>query len=92
MILSLILFLIYIIGVFLALFMIAWLNVKHDYDYIPEFSLLSWIFVIVTIFIIVTSPLYNLYCWLCNKLENTNKNKYKNNQNKWEDKKNLSKD
>ena len=85
MILSLILFVIYIIGVFLALFMIAWLNVKHDYDYIPELSLLSWIFVIVTIFIIVTSPLYNLYCWICNKLENMNKNK-------WEDEKNLKKD
>ena len=88
MILSLTLFIIYIIGVFLALFMIAWLNVKHNYDYIPELSLLSWIFVIVTIFIIVTSPLYNLYCLIFNK----NENKNKNNKNKWEDEKNLKKD
>ena len=60
---------IYLIGVLLALVLIAWLNARHEFDISPELSLGSWFSIIAYMIIYVTAPFCKLYDWLYNKFE-----------------------
>ena len=60
---------IYLIGVLLALVLIAWLNARHGFDINPELSLGSCFAIIAYMIIYVTAPFGKLYDWLYNKFE-----------------------
>ena len=59
---------IYLIGLLLALVLIAWLNAKHGFDVSPGLSLGSWFSIIAYMIIYITAP-FGLYDWLYNKFK-----------------------
>ena len=72
----------YIIGIFIALCIITFLNVYADDEASPNFCLFSWfiiLYILLAIIIIfcILDPIKNLYNWLYRKIENL-KSKRKN--------------
>lgn len=73
---------IYIIGVFVSLFVLTFLNVYADDEASPNFCLFSWfmiLYILVAIIIMfcILDPIKNLYNLLYRKIENF-KSKSKN--------------
>ena len=60
---------IYLIGLLLALVLIAWLNARHGFDISPELSLGSWFSIIAFMIIYITAPFGKLYDWLYDKFK-----------------------
>ena len=60
---------IYLIGVLLALVLIAWLNARHGLDVGPGLSLGSWFPIIAYMIIYAAAPFGKLYDWLYNKFK-----------------------
>lgn len=73
---------IYIIGIFVALFVLTFLNVYADDEASPNFCLFSWFMILyillaIVIMFCILDPIKKLYNWLYRKIENL-KSKSKN--------------
>lgn len=73
---------IYIIGIFVALFILTFLNVYADDEVSPYFCLFSWFVILyillaIVIMFCILNPIGKLYDWLYWKIENL-KSKSKN--------------
>lgn len=72
----------YIIGIFVALCIITFLNVYADDEVSPNFCLFSWFMILyillaIIIMFCILDPIKTLYNWLYHKIENL-KSKRKN--------------
>ena len=66
-------FVIYLVGVLVALIIIAWGNTHSfgtgAYETPPEMAILSWITVFIAMIMLITYPFVFFYDWCYNKFE-----------------------